>query len=349
MRGWPILLTAALALGGCASTPSLSPTTDGAVRRTPTEIATGLRAPWSVVWRAGVALVSERDSGRILELRPDGSTRSIGTVTDVVHGGEGGLLGMAVHPVDQRLFVYSTGATGNRVQRFDLSGSAGAVRLGDPVTILAGLPASGTHNGGRLAFGPDGMLYVSVGDAQQRDRSQDLDYLGGKILRITDTGDIPADNPFVGSPVWSLGHRNVQGMAWAADGTMYASEFGQSTWDELNAIRKGGNYGWPLVEGRGNDSRFVDPLQQWPTGDASPSGMTVTGSTLYIANLRGERLRAVPVINPTRSQSIWTGEYGRLRDVVTAPDGHLWVLTNNTDGRGQAREGDDRILSMEAD
>lgn len=347
MRGWPALfVAAALALGGCTSTPSPSPSTESALRSTPTEVATGLQAPWSVVWWHGTALVSERDSGRILELRSDGSSRPIGTVGGVVHGGEGGLLGQAVHPGDQRLFVYSTGADGNRVQWYDVTGSAGALRLGDPVTILSGLPASGTHNGGRIAFGPDDLLYVSVGDAQQRERAQDRDYLGGKILRITDTGEVPADNPFPGSAVWSLGHRNVQGMAWAADGTMYASEFGQNTWDELNVIQKGGNYGWPLVEGRSDDDRFVDPVQQWPTDEASPSGLTIAGSTIYLANLRGERLRAVPVANPAQSQSIWTGEYGRLRDVARAPDGRLWVLTNNTDGRGEPREGDDRILSV---
>ena len=341
MRGWPILIAATvLALGGCTSTPSSTPSTSAVV-----SVATGLQAPWSLVWWHGTPLISERDSGRILELRTDGTTRPIGTVSGVVHGGEGGLLGMTVDPADPRLFVYSTGADGNRVQGYDVSGSAGALRLGDPVTILSGLPSSGTHNGGRLAFGPDGMLYVSVGDAQQRARAQELGYLGGKILRVTSAGEIPTDNPFAGSPVWSYGHRNVQGMEWAADGTLYASEFGQNTWDELNVIRKGGNYGWPLAEGRSDDSRFINPVQQWPTGDASPSGLTIAGGTIYIANLRGERLRAVPLANPTQSQSIWTGQYGRLRDVAVAPDGRLWVLTNNTDGRGEPREGDDRILS----
>ena len=347
MRGVPALIVAtALVLGGCTSPPSPSPSSSGVVRSTPTEVVTGLESPWSMVWWRGVPLVSERDTGRILELGSDGSKRPIGTVGGVVHGGEGGLLGLAVDPADQRLFVYSTGEGGNRVQWYDVTGSAGALRLGDPVTILSELPSSGTHNGGRLAFGPDGMLYVSVGDAQQRDRAQDRDYLGGKILRITGTGEVPADNPFPGSPVWSYGHRNVQGMAWAADSTMYASEFGQSTWDELNVIRKGGNYGWPVVEGRSDDERFVSPVQQWPTEEASPSGLTIAGGTIYLANLRGERLRVVPVANPAQSQSIWTGQYGRLRDVAAAPDGRLWVLTNNTDGRGEPREGDDRILSM---
>lgn len=350
-------LVVTLALTGCSSPESAPVSTATTSDRppasasssptaAPTDVATGLQAPWSIVWRNGVALVSERDSGRILELRGDGSTRVIGTVAGVVHRSESGLLGMAVDPADGRLFVYSTGPEGNRIRRYDVTGPAGSLRLGDPVTVLDRLPSGSTHNGGRIAFGPDGMLYVGVGDAQQRDRAQDLQYLGGKILRITGDGQVPADNPFANSPVWSYGHRNVQGMGWAADGTMFASEFGQDTWDELNVIRKGGNYGWPVVEGRSDNERFVNPVQQWATDEASPSGLTIVGGSIVIANLRGERLRIVPVPDPARSQSFWAGQYGRLRDVARAPDGRLWVLTNNTDGRGDPRDGDDRILSV---
>ena len=166
------------------------------------------------------------------------------------------------------------------------------------------LPVAGNHNGGRIAFGPDGMLYAGVGDATQRDRAQDLDDLGGKILRLTPEGGIPDDNPFPDSPVWSYGHRNVQGLAWAADGTMFATEFGQNTWDELNIIEPGGDYGWPIVEGQGGGADFIDPVQQWTPDAASPSGMAIIGDTIFIANLRGEVLRAVPTADPVAAHRL---------------------------------------------
>ncbi len=310
----------------------------------PTDVVTGLEAPWSVAFVDDTALVSERDSGRVLEVLDGGSTRVVGTI-DAKHGGEGGLLGLAV--ADGQLFAYSTGDDGNRIQRFPLTGSPGSYGLGSPTTLIDGLPAAGIHNGGRLAFGPDGMLYASAGDAGQAPRAQDLDYLGGKILRMTPDGGVPADNPFPGSPVWSLGHRNVQGLAWTADGTMYASEFGQNTWDELNLITPGSNYGWPVVEGIAGRAGYVDPLQQWPTAEASPSGLAAVGGTLFMANLRGQVLRAVPVAAPSTATELYDGTYGRLRAVTLAPDGSLWIVTNNTDGRGNPKPGDDRILRVE--
>lgn len=190
------------------------------------------------------------------------------------------------------------------------------------------------------------MLYAGTGDAGNSSGSQDLDYLGGKILRMTPDGDVPDDNPYPGSLVYSLGHRNVQGIAWAEDGTMFASEFGQDTWDELNVIEPGSNYGWPIVEGQADDPDYVDPVQQWRPADASPSGLTVAGDTVYIANLRGERLRAIPVDDLGSATDYYVGEYGRLRDVTPAPDGGLLVLTNNTDGRGSAGPDDDQLLHI---
>src|SRR5690606_4547873 len=133
---------------------------------------------------------------------------------------------------------------------------------------------------------------------------------------------------------YSYGHRNPQGIAWDAQGTMYASEFGQDTWDELNVIEAGGNYGWPEAEGIAGDDAFIDPVQQWHPADASPSGMVIAEDRIYIANLRGQRLREIPIADITTAAEHWVGEYGRLRDVTVGPDGELWVLTNNTDGRG---------------
>ena len=312
----------------------------------PTDVTTGLEAPWSVAFIGQSALISERDSGRVLELLGDGTTRTVGTVDGVVHGGEGGLLGIAVDD-EQRLYAYSTGSDGNRVQRFELTGRPGSLGLGAAETILDGIPSNSTHNGGRLAFGPDGMLYVSVGDAQNRPAAQDTSSPSGKILRMTPDGDVPADNPFPDSLVYSYGHRNVQGLAWADDGTMFASEFGQDTWDELNIITAGGNYGWPEVEGIADTEGFIDPVQQWATDDASPSGIVISHGTVFIANLRGQVLRAVPVDDPSTSTDYYSGVYGRLRAVGIGPDGSLWIVTNNTDGRGNPSAGDDRILSVE--
>ncbi|WP_182346710.1 PQQ-dependent sugar dehydrogenase [Tomitella gaofuii] len=322
-----------------------APGPGGPLTGTPVDVTTGLDAPWSVVLAGAIPLVSERDTGRILEITADGSARTVGTVPSVVTGGEGGTLGMAVDD-GRRLYVYSTGPEGNRIQRFSLLGQQGSLALGPPETILDGLPSATIHNGGRIAFGPDGMLYAGVGDAGERSRAQDLGSLGGKILRMTPDGAVPADNPFPGSLVYSYGHRNVQGFGWAEDGTMFASEFGQNTWDELNVIEPGGNYGWPVVEGIAGDARFLDPVQQWRPAEASPSGIAVADGTVFIANLRGATLRAVPVDDPTTSRDYFTHEYGRLRDVAVSPDHSLWFLTGNTDSRGTVRPGDDRIVSI---
>lgn len=313
-------------------------------RGTPTTVASDLDVPWSVAFVGNTALLTERNSARILELNGD-STRVIGMVAGVKpEAGEGGLLGVAVRNRD--LYVYYTTSTDNRVVRYALTGVPGSLGLGTSQTILAGIPSNTFHNGGRIKFGPDGMLYISTGDGGQSVNAQRLNSLSGKILRVTPTGANPRDNPFPNSPIWSWGHRNVQGLGWTADGTMFASEFGQDRYDELNLIRAGANYGWPEVEGIAHDPRFTDPQQQWPVSDASPSGLAIVGGTIFIANLRGERLRAIPVANPSTAREFYVGRYGRLRDAQLAPDGSLWLLTNNTDGRGDPQDHDDRILQI---
>ena len=311
---------------------------------TPTVVASGLQAPWSIAFYKGTPLVSERDTDRIVAVGSNGALSEMAVIAGVNGGGEGGLLGIAVR--DDYLYVYFTAGTQNRIVRYPLSGAGASIRLGAVQSILNGIPAASTHNGGRIAFGPDGMLYATAGDAANTARAQDMASLGGKILRMTPDGAVPRDNPFAGSYIYTLGHRNPQGIAWAADGTMYASEFGQNTWDELNRITAGANYGWPVVEGIGTDSRYTNPLQQWSTATASPSGMAISGNSIYIANLRGERLRQIPLAAPSTAVDRYSGEYGRLRDVVVTPDGKLWLMTNNTDGRGTPRTGDDRIVSI---
>ncbi|UFU02380.1 PQQ-dependent sugar dehydrogenase [Ruania suaedae] len=311
-------------------------------------IATGLEAPWDLAFLPdGAALVTLRDSAHVVRIDDDGATRldaggPDGSVPEVQHENEDGLLGLALGP-DDGVYLYFTTASDNRVVRFDLDGDA----LTDPQVILDGIPSDPNHNGGRLAFGPDGYLYVTTGDARQVDLPQDTDSLAGKILRVTTTGEPAPGNPF-GNEVWSYGHRNVQGLGWTSDGRMYASEFGTSEFDELNLIEPGGNYGWPHIEGWADEAGYIDPVVTWPTEEASPSGIAVTDTGVWLAGLRGQRLWHVP-LGPDGE----TGEpqafldVGRLRTVVTAPDGGLWVLTSNTDGRGEAGPDDDRILRLE--
>ncbi|WP_229256553.1 PQQ-dependent sugar dehydrogenase [Duganella lactea] len=320
-------------------TPPIPPPTGG-----PGSLAIGLQIPWSIALHGGTPLVSERGTARIQAVGANGALTTIATIAGVSGTGEGGLLGIAVR--DNYLYAYFTAGAENRIERYPLSGTGTGGRLGAAQTLLRGIPSGSNHNGGRIAFGPDGMLYAATGDAGASSHSQDLGSLGGKILRLTPDGRVPADNPFSGSYVYSYGHRNVQGLAWAGDGSLYAAEFGQNTWDELNQIKAGGNYGWPVVEGKANNSKYIDPLQQWATSDASPSGIAISSGNLYIANLRGERLRKVPLSATGTASEFYVKEYGRLRDVVAAPDGRLYVLTNNTDGRGTPKSGDDRLLSV---
>ncbi len=253
---------------------------------------------------------------------------------------------MAVSPSyerDKRVFFYATASEDNRVFRTTFENG----QLGQLRPILTGIPKAGNHDGGRMIFGPDGWLYVSTGEAGQPELAQDLSSLGGKILRIGQDGE-PADgNPDPSSPIWTSGHRNVQGLAFDHEGNLWASEFGQDTWDELNLIKRGFNYGWPEVEGKGSDSPdFTDPQVQWRTDDASPSGLAFVDGRLYLGALRGERLWRVDVNGKKASddKAFFVGKYGRMRTVVPAPDGNLWVTTSNRDGRGDPAGEDDRIL-----
>ncbi|WP_434743628.1 PQQ-dependent sugar dehydrogenase [Micromonospora sp. SH-82] len=260
----------------------------------------------------------------------------------MVAGGEGGLIGVAVadsYPEDGWIYLYHTAEDDNRIVRMTLEG-------GTPKPVLTGIPKARTHNGGRIAFGPDGMLYVGTGDAGDRNSSQDRDSLAGKILRLTPEGRPAPGNPFGDSPVYSYGHRNVQGLAWDSTGALFAAEFGQNRYDELNRVEPGGNHGWPEVEGDSDDDRYVRPVATWATHEASPSGIAIVDDTVYVACLRGQRLYRIGT-DGQGAESLLTGEYGRLRHVEPAPDGSLWVLTNNRDGRGAPGPDDDRILRLE--
>ena len=197
-----------------------------------------------------------------------------------------------------------------------------------------------------MAFGPDGFLYVSTGETGDPGLAQDRSSLAGKILRITPDGDPAPGNPDEASPIFSFGHRNVQGLAFDETGQLWASEFGDQSFDELNRVTAGENYGWPEVEGRGGAPEYVDPLQTWSTEDASPSGLAFADDSLWMAALRGETLWQIPLDGDSTGNPVdlFTGDYGRIRTVVTTPDGDLWVATSNRDGRGSPADEDDRIL-----
>ena len=317
-------------------------------------LSTDLEVPWSFAFLpGGDALVTERDSGRLLRVSPSGDVQEIQTLPEG-GSGEGGLLGVAVSPDyedDRYIYAYYTTRVDNRVVRFRMGGR--------PEPIVTGIPSNTYHDGGRIKFGPDGLLYVSTGDAGESGNSQDLNSLGGKILRIEPDGSIPQDNPFPGNPVYSYGHRNVEGLAWDLEGQLYASEFGASTWDEVNRIEAGENYGWPAVEGRGGeDQGYIDPITVWPTSEASPSGaeIMVEGAIpqwegdLFVAALRGERLWRLELSDSGEvvdREKLLDGEVGRVRDVIQAPDGSLWVSTSNYDSFGNpVSEQDDRILRL---
>jgi glucose/arabinose dehydrogenase len=335
-------------VGGPAPVPA--PGLSATAATAPRVLATGLDVPWGIAFLPdGAALVTERASARLLRVAGDGTVTPVGVVAGVAPGGEGGLLGVAVSPTfatDRAVFVAYTAADDNRVVRLRVADD-GTVDGAAQQVVVSGIPKGRIHDGGGLTFGPDGFLYVGTGEAGRRGPAQDRDDLGGKILRVTADGAPAPGNPF-GTAVYSLGHRNVQGLAFAPDGRLYVAEFGQDRFDEINLVTAGGNYGWPEVEGVAGRPGFTDPLVTWPTDDASPSGLTAAGGALWAAGLRGERLWRVPVSGPGTlgaPQARLTAEYGRLRGVAPTPDGTaLWVTTSNRDGRGDPGPDDDRIL-----
>ncbi len=340
-------------------TAQASPTPSTSTSSSPTGVsvvASNLAVPWGVAFLPdGTAVVTERDSGRVLLLSRDqeSDTDSRRVVVagrlEAQVSSESGLLGVAVSPsfeADRTLYFYLTSASDNRVVKATLEGT----RLGAPEPILTGIPSNVFHDGGRMVFGPDGHLYVSTGDAGDRELAQDKDSLAGKILRITREGKAAPGNPW-DSPVWSRGHRNVQGLAFDADQRLWASEFGESTWDELNLIVAGGNYGWPAMEGNEgrNDAGFTAPQAVWNPGENSPSGLAHRAGTLWLGALRGARLWSAEQDSDTgiaSTQDHFVGELGRIRTVVTTPEGDLWITTSNRDGRGTPGPADDRILRV---
>jgi glucose/arabinose dehydrogenase len=316
-------------------------------------IATGLQIPWEIAFLPDRrALITERP-GRVRIMT---ATRHLlaapAARVPVSAQGEGGLLGLAIDPrfsSNHFVYVYRTTATGNQVVRYRLLGS----RLVGPVIVARGVPAGSNHDGGRIHFGPDGRLYISTGETRQPGLAQNRASLGGKILRMS-----PAAYHASGArrpQIFSLGHRNPQGFDWQpGTGALVETEHGENANDEINILRFGGNYGWPIVQGTANRRGLIGPAVLY-TQTLAPSGATFvhlpgsawTGDFL-VGGLAGEQIRRVrlrggrAVIN----EPLFDGRYGRIRTVVEGPDGALYALTNNRDGRGDPRAGDDRVLRI---
>ncbi|ROP41730.1 PQQ-dependent sugar dehydrogenase [Saccharothrix texasensis] len=320
-----------------------------------TKVASETDLPWGLTTLpGGQVLYGRRDAFEIVRLDPaTGAKTTVGRVPNVAGtDGEGGVLGLAVasdFTADPWLYVMHTTTTDNRVVRIRYTDGA---LTGTPQVLLTGIPRNKYHNGGRLRFGPDGTLYIATGDGQNGDWAQDLDNLAGKVLRINRDGTIPADNPF-GTPVWSYGHRNPQGLAFDSRGRLWEQEFGNSVMDETNLIVRGGNYGWPACEGTTGscgEPGFVAPKRTYPVAEGSCSGIAVVRDALYIACLRGARLYRAEISGDglTNVEQHLNGVHGRLRTVEPSADGGLWLTTSNRGDKDSiANNSNESILKVQ--
>src|SRR3989344_4936720 len=341
------------------------PRMDGEVAYTVEEVAHGLEVPWGILFTSPTRMLVTERPGRI-RIIENGTLleKPLHTFPEVSTGGEEGLMSITLHPrYAENKFVYASYAfqteRGMRVEvvRFKDDGNS----ISDTTRIVTGIPAAQFHAGSELAFGPDGKLYITTGDATERDLAQNLDALAGKILRVNDDGSIPRDNPFPDSPIWSYGHRNPQGIDWDSTGAMYETEHGPSGFDgpgggdEVNRIEKGGNYGWPLVSHDASLEGTVSPLLIFTPAEAPASALIYSGKlfpqfkdTLFFGALRGENLMRVLLADGkvTGFERLFLEEYGRIREVTEGPDGAIYFSTSNRDGRGSPAASDDRIFRI---
>lgn len=320
----------------------------------PETVAENLRIPWTIAFLPGGDMLVTERPGTLLRI---GIDRKQYPIEGVKHVGEGGLLGLALHPEFEEnhwIYLYFTtgleGGTTNRIERYRFENDS----LTEKTTIFSKIPGAVFHDGGCLAFGPDGYLYVTTGDAGNEHAAQDPQSLAGKILRIRDDGSIPDDNPF-GNAVYSYGHRNPQGLAWDDLGRLWATEHGRSGalsgYDELNLIEKGKNYGWPEIQGSETQNNMETPdLHSGASTTWAPASAAYYQGSIFFGGLRGETLYQAVLPSTGGSPELkqhFPGAYGRIRAVVVGPDDMLYISTSNRDGRGSSASNDDRIIRID--
>jgi glucose/arabinose dehydrogenase len=307
-------------------------------------LAENLNVPWAIDFLPNSTIIFTQRNGNISLLEQNKVVENIGKL-NVTANGESGLMGVAVDPQfsqNKYIYVYYTSANGNRVSRFILDG-----KIGNETVLLDNIPSNTIHNGGRIKFGPDGMLYITTGDAGNSASAQDINSLAGKILRMNKNGSIPSTNPFK-NYVYAYGNRDPQGLTWSPNGTLYESEHGENMNDEINIIVPGGNYGWPIYQGNNTSAGFSLPMVVYTNYTIAPSGIAFFNNKLYVAGLRGSQLRQISLSDNgstyTGQQALFT-QLGRIREVVYH-GGYLYIATSNTDGRGIPQIGDDKIIRI---
>lgn len=320
-----------------------------------TVVTKDLDTPWALAFLPDKRMLVTERPGRLVQVESDGGKKTVATLSQVEEVGEGGLLGITLHPEftsNHFVYLYYTyqgngNDTLNRVSRFEYKNE----KIENEKIIVDAIPGNANHNGGRIKFGPDNLLYIGTGDAEVPSRAQDTNSSGGKILRVTENGDPAPGNPF-NNRTYSYGHRNVQGLAWNADGQLFATEHGpsgtSSCCDEVNRIDIGKNYGWPTIKDVETKDGMVTPLKSSGKDTWAPAGMAYVGRSMYFAGLRGQSLYKITINGNTTAdfKQYLKGEYGRMRDIVVGPDSMLYVTTSNKDGRGSPRQDDDKILRI---
>ena len=320
----------------------------------PEIIARNLNIPWDITFLPNGDLLIPERSGELVRIG-SGETYHRTTIPNVEHVGEGGLLGIALHPQYAQngyIYIYITADTEsktiNRVERYRYEND----QLLDKHTIIDAIPGARFHNGGRIDFGPDGKLYITTGDATEKDLAQQITSLAGKILRLNDDGTIPTDNPF-NSPIYSYGHRNPQGLTWDASGRLWSTEHGRSGlfsgYDELNIIQKGKNYGWPEIQGDETRPQMIPPaLHSGPEITWAPASAAYWDGSIFFGGLRGEALYEARINSGSITiERHFYQERGRIRAVRVGPDGMLYISTSNKDGRGRNFVADDKIIKID--